>query len=188
MDSLGLANAYHGFFDEAQGEETRSTYYHRCNTKAPFHIDYCFMPVAWMHQVRNVEVGGYEDWRAASDVLPGLLPSRRGPLQVIRSHSSLDDCFDESPYREVSHHTVRVQSLRNLKLLDLRFSMVTEETIDYQRRGRADLRIEHLLQPPHVGSMFTHSQDLHSRAPFAAAAQRAALDFETFHHGVGNDH
>ena len=59
-----------GFFEEAQGEETRPTYYHRWNRKEPFHIDYCFMPAAWMQQVRNVEVGGYEDWKAASDHRP----------------------------------------------------------------------------------------------------------------------
>jgi hypothetical protein len=70
MHSLGLASAYHSFFEEAQGEETRPTYYHRWNRKEPFHIDYCFMPAAWMQQVRNVEVGGYEDWKAASDHRP----------------------------------------------------------------------------------------------------------------------
>jgi endonuclease/exonuclease/phosphatase family metal-dependent hydrolase len=28
------------------------------------------MPAAWMHQVDNVEVGGYEDWKTASDHRP----------------------------------------------------------------------------------------------------------------------
>jgi hypothetical protein len=42
--SLGLVSAYHAFFVEEQREETRCTYYVRWNEKAPFHIDYCFIP------------------------------------------------------------------------------------------------------------------------------------------------
>lgn len=70
LASRGLVSAYHGFFGEAQGDETRPTYYHRWNPEEPFHIDYCFMPAAWMQKVRNVQVGGYEEWKAASDHRP----------------------------------------------------------------------------------------------------------------------
>ena len=70
MGSLGLGSAYHGFFDEAQGEETRPTYYHLWKQDQPFYIDYCFMPAAWIERVRRVEVGGYEEWNGSSDHRP----------------------------------------------------------------------------------------------------------------------
>ena len=43
-DELGLVSAYHHFFGESHGEETRASYY---QGKKSFHIDYCFVPEAW---------------------------------------------------------------------------------------------------------------------------------------------
>ena len=73
MGSLGLGSAYHSFFNEVQGEETRPTYYHLWNKKVPFHIDYCFIPVGWMKRLHQVEVGGYEEWKGLSDHRPLLV-------------------------------------------------------------------------------------------------------------------
>jgi endonuclease/exonuclease/phosphatase family metal-dependent hydrolase len=70
MDSLGLTSAYHGFYNEEQGRETRPTLYYRWNELSSFHIDYCFLPVAWAKQLTCVEVGGYEEWQGLSDHRP----------------------------------------------------------------------------------------------------------------------
>ncbi len=61
-DELGLVSAYHHFTGEAFGEETRATYYHQWNEPNPFHIDYCFVPEAWLGRLTGVEVGSFGDW------------------------------------------------------------------------------------------------------------------------------
>ena len=73
MRSLGLVSAYHGFHQEEQGRETRPTFYYRWNECAVFHIDYCFLPLAWSKRVTSVEVGGYEEWKGLSDHRPLLV-------------------------------------------------------------------------------------------------------------------
>jgi exodeoxyribonuclease III len=50
IESVGLSSAYHCFCSEAQGIESRPTYYHRWNEQSPFHIDYCFLPGSWAEQ------------------------------------------------------------------------------------------------------------------------------------------
>jgi hypothetical protein len=70
LGSLGLVSAYHGFFEEAHGEETRPTYYFRWSETAPFHIDYCYVPAAWSPYISRVDVGGYAEWKTYSDHRP----------------------------------------------------------------------------------------------------------------------
>src|SRR5579864_3664185 len=66
----GLASAYHEFFCEPHGAETRPTYYFWHRQERCFHIDYIFLPRAWMKSVVDVAVGAYAQWRAASDHMP----------------------------------------------------------------------------------------------------------------------
>jgi endonuclease/exonuclease/phosphatase family metal-dependent hydrolase len=73
MESLGLASAYHSFYSEEHGQETRPTLYYRWNQTTSFHIDYCFLPVTWLERVTGVEVSGNEKWRALSDHRPLLV-------------------------------------------------------------------------------------------------------------------
>lgn len=61
-DELGLVSAYHHVHGEAPGAETRATYYHQWNESMPFHIDYCFVPEAWLGGLASVEVGSFADW------------------------------------------------------------------------------------------------------------------------------
>lgn len=88
MDGLGLVSAYHEFFGEAQGEETRPTHYLLWKRERPYHIDYCFLPKAWRPRLRRVEVGTYEDWRSHSDHRP--LVVELGPPRKRRSGRSFD--------------------------------------------------------------------------------------------------
>ena len=70
LSDLGLVSAYHRFFGEAQGEETRPTIYFQWNRDRPYHIDYCFIPESWTSRLRSVEVGTFEDWADISDHRP----------------------------------------------------------------------------------------------------------------------
>lgn len=73
LSQLGLVSAYHYFHREAQGQETRPTYYFQWSKGRPYHIDYCFVPSAWAAGIRSVEVGSYEDWQRHSDHRPLLV-------------------------------------------------------------------------------------------------------------------
>jgi endonuclease/exonuclease/phosphatase family metal-dependent hydrolase len=66
----GLVSAYHGYFKEAFGKETKPTHFHRGNQTAPFHLDYCFLPETWARRIKKVEVGTYADWHERSDHAP----------------------------------------------------------------------------------------------------------------------
>jgi hypothetical protein len=70
LAELGLVSAYHTFFDEAHGKETRPTYYFHWKEAKPFHLDYCFIPKAWVPALRKVSVEPYEPWKAHSDHRP----------------------------------------------------------------------------------------------------------------------
>ena len=61
-DELGLVSAYHHCSGESHGAETRASYYHQWNESAPFHLDYCFVPEAWVDRLTGVEVGSFADW------------------------------------------------------------------------------------------------------------------------------
>ena len=61
-DELGLVSAYHHVSGESHGAETRASYYHGWNDSAPFHLDYCFVPEAWVERLTGVEVGSFADW------------------------------------------------------------------------------------------------------------------------------
>jgi len=66
---LELESVYHHHFSESFGAETRPTYFHQ-GKETKFHLDYCFVPRAWLEHIRQVEVGTYEKWHDASDHAP----------------------------------------------------------------------------------------------------------------------
>jgi endonuclease/exonuclease/phosphatase family metal-dependent hydrolase len=70
LSDLGLTSAYHAFFDEAHGKETRTTYYFHWKETKPYHLDYCFIPKDWVPALRKVCVEPYEPWKAHSDHRP----------------------------------------------------------------------------------------------------------------------
>jgi len=69
-DALGLVSAYHNFFHEDFGKETRPTYFHQGKKENPFHLDYCFLPKEWIPMIDRVEVGKYSEWGQISDHVP----------------------------------------------------------------------------------------------------------------------
>jgi exodeoxyribonuclease-3 len=64
LDALGLASAYHAIMDEAHGEETIPTHYWRDRREdgPTYHIDFVFMPRAWIGRVTHFEVGSFAGW------------------------------------------------------------------------------------------------------------------------------
>lgn len=70
IEALGLVSAYHQFFHEDFGQESRKTYFHRGKESSTRHIDYCFIPAAWAPRIKNVEVGLHGEWSELSDHVP----------------------------------------------------------------------------------------------------------------------
>jgi hypothetical protein len=68
-DEFNMVSAYHSFFQEQQGDETRPTHVHNTR-KTTFHIDYIFIPAIWVERLVRVEVGRREEWGQYSDHLP----------------------------------------------------------------------------------------------------------------------
>jgi exodeoxyribonuclease-3 len=77
LAALGLVSAYHALRGEAAGAEREPTLYWRDRAKhgPTYHIDYVFLPRAWLGRVRAFAVGSFEDWCGAglSDHAPLLL-------------------------------------------------------------------------------------------------------------------
>jgi endonuclease/exonuclease/phosphatase family metal-dependent hydrolase len=70
LRALGLESSYHFLKNEQQGAETKYTHHHRWKENKGFHIDYVFVPVAWLKQISGVEIGTYAQWGRASDHCP----------------------------------------------------------------------------------------------------------------------
>jgi exodeoxyribonuclease-3 len=64
LESYGLVSAYHARTGEQQGEETMPTLYWRDRRKGgpTYHIDYVFLPRAWLDRIRGFDVGSFEEW------------------------------------------------------------------------------------------------------------------------------
>jgi exodeoxyribonuclease III len=64
LESYGLVSAYHARTGEQQGEETMPTLYWRDRRKdgPTYHIDYVFLPRAWLDRIRGFDVGSFEEW------------------------------------------------------------------------------------------------------------------------------
>jgi exodeoxyribonuclease-3 len=73
-ESFGLVSAYHAIRGEAHGQEREPTLYWRDRTKdgPTYHIDYVFLPAAWIGKVSHLSVGAFETWCGAglSDHVP----------------------------------------------------------------------------------------------------------------------
>jgi len=80
LSGLGLVSSYHEFFAEEHGRETRPTYYFLWNEDRPYHIDFCFVPSAWLPRIRRIEIGAYSEWKRHSDHRPLLVEVSAGAV------------------------------------------------------------------------------------------------------------
>jgi endonuclease/exonuclease/phosphatase family metal-dependent hydrolase len=71
LEPLGLSSAYHTFYSEAAGSETRPTHFYRGVETAGFHLDYCVLPAVWLSRIEDVRVGAFApSWKKISDHVP----------------------------------------------------------------------------------------------------------------------
>jgi exonuclease III len=73
LNELGMVSTYHAHFNEAQGSETRPTYYFQWKETQTYHIDHCFIPAKWAEAITRVEIGTYEEWKLHSDHRPFIV-------------------------------------------------------------------------------------------------------------------
>ena len=73
MDEAGLCSAYHTFFREDQGKETRPTFYFHKKNESTQHIDHIFIPKTLAGHIKNIEIGTYDAWGTHSDHVPFIL-------------------------------------------------------------------------------------------------------------------
>jgi len=70
LKEKGITSAYHHFFKEEHGLESRPTHYFRKEKASPFHIDFVFISENFKKRLGLVKVGSYTDWIKCSDHLP----------------------------------------------------------------------------------------------------------------------
>lgn len=73
LTTKGMTSAYHSWFNEAYGRETRPTYYHRKRENEKFHIDYCFLSPQLRNKLGSVAIGSFDDWQKLSDHMPLII-------------------------------------------------------------------------------------------------------------------
>ena len=66
-----IKSAYHEFFDEDFGKETKPTFFMHHNQNKPYHIDYCFASSDF--NISEVDVGNFGDWVDKSDHAPLII-------------------------------------------------------------------------------------------------------------------
>jgi endonuclease/exonuclease/phosphatase family protein len=76
LAARGMVSAYHTFYGEAQGSESRPTLYLLKNRTRPFHIDYVFIPEAWAKRLEKVVIREGAKWAGLSDHRPVVVDVR----------------------------------------------------------------------------------------------------------------
>ena len=71
----GLVSLYHHGTGLSFGAEAQGTYWHHWDRMKPYHIDYIFVPTAWLKTMGSFDIGSFDDWCA-----PGL--SDHAPLSA----------------------------------------------------------------------------------------------------------
>lgn len=83
LNDLWLVSAYHHFFHERQGKESRGTYFRSRRLDRPAHIDYAYIPTRWLRRLARVEVGDPASWLEYSDHCPILVEIREKGKGII---------------------------------------------------------------------------------------------------------
>lgn len=68
-NDFGLVSAYHSFSGRDPNAEAPTLYW-QWKEAQPFHIDYCFIPKAWVPTIHSVGIGSYIEWAKESDHRP----------------------------------------------------------------------------------------------------------------------
>lgn len=65
-----LVSLYHESSGDAHGREQEQTYFHHRSAQKGYHLDYCFVPQAWLGRLQMVTVGAFDPWCRESDHTP----------------------------------------------------------------------------------------------------------------------
>jgi len=71
LEEHNIFSAYHQFYKEEFGKETRPTLFMYHDKNKSYHVDYCFTSSDFV--LKSVEVGAYADWIAYSDHVPLII-------------------------------------------------------------------------------------------------------------------
>lgn len=69
LEALGFESQYHRNYGEAQGQETRPTFFLQRNHQKAYHIDYVFTS-SDLTEVSGLLIGEHDDWISVSDHVP----------------------------------------------------------------------------------------------------------------------
>jgi exodeoxyribonuclease III len=70
LNEKRMESAYHFYFKEEQGKESKSTLFLHRKIHKPYHIDYCFLSQKFLNTLDEVTIGSFTDWIAYSDHMP----------------------------------------------------------------------------------------------------------------------
>jgi endonuclease/exonuclease/phosphatase family metal-dependent hydrolase len=73
LSKLGLTSIYHAVTGESFAQERHSTLWFLKRPQQGYHIDYCFVPRAWLSSSATVWVGQHQEWLTHSDHAPLLV-------------------------------------------------------------------------------------------------------------------
>ena len=84
LATANIASAYHEYFDETPGQERQKNYFHHRSAYNGWHLDYCFIPTAWLPRLQAVTVGPFTPWCEYSDHTPLIVDfaEENGPLSA----------------------------------------------------------------------------------------------------------
>lgn len=68
-----IFSAYHRFFKEKHGEESRKTLFFHKKRREGFHIDYCYASKNLLRKVKKVQIGYFASWSKWSDHCPLII-------------------------------------------------------------------------------------------------------------------
>lgn len=72
LQEIGMTSLYHHLKGEAQGKETRPTFFMNRRPQKPYHIDYAFVSSALLKDA-SIEVGQESDWLPQSNHMPLII-------------------------------------------------------------------------------------------------------------------
>lgn len=70
LNEIGIESLYHLHTKEAQGKETKATFYLQKNEQKTYHIDYCFANSKYAEKLIALEIEPYGNWKHLSDHCP----------------------------------------------------------------------------------------------------------------------
>jgi len=85
LQALGIVSAYHHYAGEAHGTERTPTFFEYRHAHRPYHIDYGFIPTAWIAGLQRVTVGEHAEWAALSDHMPVVIEVDPTPRATVRT-------------------------------------------------------------------------------------------------------